>query len=117
MKKISMTMPWGLCVPLAMLGLLGGCGFGASPAPETPPTPVMQYMIDHSKGDTDLLDDPQFGEQIRITMQDTFTSAAGEECKRATLVAREREAEMAVICRKGEEGWKLAPRIWGQGIE
>lgn len=99
---------------------LTGCGVfrdsppSASPAP--PPTPVAAYMMEHQKGDTAVLDDPEFGEAIRVTMQDPFISAAGEECRRATLVARQREAEVVVICRKVGEAWKLAPRIWGQGI-
>lgn len=108
-----------LCIALTgLMTLLAGCGmWGGAPVPETPPGPVMAYMIGHDRGDATVLDDPQFGQNISVTMQDAFTSASGEECKRATLVAREREAEMVVICRKGEEPWKMAPRIWGQGIE
>lgn len=107
-------------VPFFSLSLfLAGCGMwkSAPPTPSAPPpTPVAAYMMEHAKGDSTTLDDPQFGENILITMQDSFISASGEECRRATLVARQREAEVVVICRKDGEGWRLAPRIWGQGI-
>lgn len=112
-------MQWKRCALTAVLGFglltLPGCGmFGDTPPP--PPVhygPVVAYMIEHQKGDATTLDDPEFGQDIHVTMQDSFESASGEHCKRATLVAREKQAEIVVICRQGDEPWKLAPRIWG----
>jgi hypothetical protein len=62
------------------------------------------------------LDDPVFGADLLVTQEGPFSSASGEDCRRATVIARGREAEIAVICRSGEGPWRLAPRIWGQGI-
>ena len=43
-------------------------------------------------------------------------SAAGEECKRATVRNSFNEAEIIVACRNAEGQWRLAPRVWGQGM-
>ena len=55
--------------------------------------------------------------------EDAFLSAAGETCKRATLLSAQHEAEIVVICHNGQEGdgsnpgeWRLMPRVWGKGI-
>ena len=73
-------------------------------------------MIEHQAGDSTTLDDPDFGAGILVTMQDNFVSASGSVCKRASLLARQKESEMAVICLDANGHWILAPRIWGQGI-
>lgn len=100
------------CLALTGCGMFGGT---PPPAPEAP-GPVAAFMIDNEPGASATLDDPEFGNAIRVTMQDTFASAGGEQCRRATLVAREREAEIVVICRDADGHWSMAPRIWGQGI-
>ena len=96
---------------------LPGCGmFGSStppPPPEKPYTPLVDFMVKHQVGESGSVDDPDFGKEIRITMQDSFNSASGEYCKRATIVPKDKEAEVVVICREGDQPWKLAPRIWG----
>ncbi len=109
-----------LFVPACAIALLSGCLFAKKapkpPAP-TPPTPLVAYMIDHAPGDSTTLDDPDFGRQIRVTMQNEFISAIGESCKSASLLAGLRENEIAVICQKKDGTWSMAPRVWGQGIQ
>ena len=106
------------CSALSCACLLSGCLFGDAtpPEPETPPTPVVAYMIAHEAGDSTTVQDPEYGGDVLVSMQENFTSGTGEECKRASLVAQQREAEMVVICRRDGGSWNLAPRIWGQGI-
>ncbi len=103
-----------------IVSLLSGCLVPEPvlpPDPELPPTPLETFMIEHGSGATATLDDPDFGQQIRITMLEQFTSAFGEPCKRASVLSELREAEMIVICQKEHGRWKMAPRIWGQGIQ
>lgn len=111
--RLRFLLPPVVCFALA------GCGMFGSTAPAVPdvtPGPVTAFMINNEPGASVTLDDPEFGTEIHVALQDTFTSAAGEQCKRATLVAREREAEIVVICRDAAGRWNMAPRIWGQGI-
>ena len=100
--------------------LLSGCSLFSSTSPSAPepvpPSPLVSYMIEHQAGDSTTLDDPDFGAGILVTMQDNFVSASGNVCKRASLLARQKESEMAVICLDANGHWILAPRIWGQGI-
>ena len=105
--------------PLAVLAalLLGGCGFGAAPAqPETPPGPVTGFMIVSNVGEVTTVDDPDFGTNVRVSLDELFTSAKGEDCKRGTVLSGQREAEVIVICRDSNGHWNMAPRVWGQGI-
>ncbi len=97
---------------------LSGCAAGdKTPPPPLPPlSPVMAFMAEARPGEITVLDDEAFGRQVRVTLEGGFTSADGEDCRRATVVARGRESEMVVICRSGDQPFTMAPRIWGQGI-
>lgn len=111
-------MKWTRCALTGALGLtllvLPACGmFGDTPPPAPQYSPLVVYMIAHEKGDSSTLDDPGFGEGLAVTMQDSFESAGGQYCKRATVVGKEKQAEIVVICHKGDEPWQMAPRIWG----
>lgn len=108
--------------------LLGGCFWGSgaplSPQPEPQPlSAVAQFVVANTAGATALIEDETFGGEVRVTVEDTFLSAAGESCKRATLLSAQHEAEIIVICHNGPEGdesdpaeWRLMPRVWGKGI-
>lgn len=106
-----------LVMPLSLF--LAGCGLfaDAPPPPQTPPGPVEAYMISAAPGSSTSLDDPEFGLAVRVTVDEVFTSAKGENCKRGTVLAGQKEAEVVVICRDGQGRWQLAPRVWGQGID
>ena len=123
MQTLSAHLPLGharlALSGLALFGalLLGGCGFGGSPAqPETPPGPVTGFMIVSNVGETATVDDPDFGKGVRVSLDELFTSAKGEDCKRGTVLAGQREAEVIVICRDATGHWNMAPRVWGQGL-
>ena len=117
MQTLSAHLPLGQA-RLALSGLalfaallLGGCGFGGSPAqPETPPGPVTGFMIASNVGETATVDDPDFGKGVRVSLDELFTSAKGEDCKRGTVLAGQREAEVIVICRDTTGRWTMAPR-------
>ena len=100
--------------------LLSGCSLFSSAPVSVPdpisPSPLVAYMMTHQVGDSPTLDDPDFGTNILVTMQEDFISAFGTTCKRASLLARQKESEMAVICQDAHGQLTLAPRIWGQGI-
>lgn len=113
-----------LCI-LAGCVLLTGCGLMGekTPVPEpeqTALTPVMEFMIENEPGASASLTDDSFGGEVRITMEEGFLSAASEMCKRATLLSAQHEAEIIVICRPAysteANAWRLAPRVWGKGI-
>lgn len=106
-----------LALPLSLF--LSGCGLfaDAPPPPQAPPGPVEAYMISARPGSSASLDDPEFGLAVRVTVDDVFTSAKGENCKRGTVLAGQKEAEVVVICRDGQGRWQMAPRVWGQGID
>lgn len=113
------------CLPL--LVSLGGCFWQSAPTPPEPEpqalSPVAQFMVANSTGAAALVDDETFGGEVRVTLEDTFLSAAGETCKRATVLSAQHEAEIIVICHNGQAGdetnpseWRLMPRVWGKGI-
>lgn len=113
MKKIC------VCLTCALLCAgLAGCGLMSSDPPPPPPVygPVAEFVIAQDAGSSTVLDDPEFGTAITVIIQDTFYSASGEECKRATLLAQDKQAEVVAWCRKTEGPWQMAPRIWGQGL-
>lgn len=104
---------------LLLLGLtasLQGCFGGESSPPPPPPGPVESFLINAAPGASTTLDDPQFGKQVHVLLEDNFVSASGEDCKRATVRSPRQEAEVVVICRDRQGVWRLAPRVWGQGL-
>lgn len=113
MKKMYFCMACALLV-----AGLAGCGLMSSDPPPSPPSygPVAEFVIAQDAGSTIVVDDPEFGTDITVIIQDAFYSASGEECKRATLLAQDKQAEVVAWCRKAEGPWLMAPRIWGQGL-
>lgn len=98
--------------------VLAACGFSSSPTlPETPdPGPVGRHLIAAAPGDEATVDDAEFGAGVRIRAGDAFTSAAGENCRRGTVFAGRKDAEVVVACQGADGVWRMAPRIWGQGM-
>lgn len=100
-------------LPLA----LAGCVFGAPDTqPGTPAGPVATFMAGASVNESRTLDDPDFGTDVRVRVDENFTSARGEDCKRGTVLTGSGETEVIVICRDAAGHWNMAPRVWGQGI-
>jgi len=93
---------------------LTACSGGNPPAEPEPLSPLVAFMSSAPPAASAQLDDPDFGNGILVTQEEAFVSASNEDCRRATVIAREREAEMVVICRM-ETGrpWKMMPRIMG----
>ncbi|MGE9986671.1 DVU3141 family protein [Desulfovibrio sp. SGI.169] len=115
-------VPPSWTLPPLILGIflpLAGCGLfsDAPPPPAYQPGPLEAYLVSAGKGDSATLDDPEFGKNIRVTLDDSFTSARGESCKRGIVLAGQKEAEVVVVCRNAEGQWRLAPRVWGHGID
>ncbi|WP_077071506.1 DVU3141 family protein [Mailhella massiliensis] len=108
----------------ALCLLLGGClanPFGSAPAPEasmpeTPLSPVAQFISMNNKGAQASIDDPSFGGLVDVMVEDSFTSATGRDCRRAVVSRPPHEAEIVVLCRQGES-WELMPRVWGRGLD
>ncbi|MDR0815871.1 MAG: hypothetical protein LBN28_00485 [Desulfovibrio sp.] len=100
----------------ALLVILSGCGLTAD-APATAPVtgPVEAFMISAEPGQSAQLDDPVFGTDVRVSLEGTFTSAKGENCRRATVLADGKKAEVVVTCSDAAGQWTLAPRVWGEG--
>ena len=73
-------------------------------------------MIVSAVGETATVDDPDFGKGVRVSLDELFTSAKGEDCKRGTVLSGQREAEVIVICKDDKGRWTMAPRVWGQGL-
>ncbi len=101
----------------ACLLFLQSCAFSSQPAPPCGPEPgpVAAFLRDAGPGEAREIDDPAFGGPVSVRFEEEFTSAAGEQCRRGTAVARASQAEVVVICRK-DGGWVMAPRVWGEGI-
>lgn len=110
MKKTVLLLALSLTLPLA------GCFGGESSPPPPPPGPVETFLINAAPGASTTVDDPQFGPQVHVLLEDNFISASGENCRRATVRSQRQEAEVVVICRDGQGVWRLAPRVWGQGL-
>ena len=92
--------------------LLTGCSGGNPPSEPEPLSPLVAFMSSAQPAVSAQLDDPVFGSGILVTQEEAFVSASSEDCRRATVIARELDAEMIVICRT-EQGqpWKMMPRI------
>ncbi|GEM_PF-411261 len=114
-----------LCALCVLPALLAACGGRQQPTPQEqeqalPAKPVLDFMTRNPAGSSAVLDDPEFGAGIRVVVEGAFTSAMGEECRRATLLSEHGEAEVVIACRPAGSGddvaWQMAPRIWGQGI-
>ena len=101
------------CCAICCAGIfLAGCSGGKPPLEPEPLSPLAAFMSSAQPGDSASVDDPAFGSGIQVTQEGAFVSASGEDCRRATVTAREREAEMLVVCRAGEgQAWKMMPRI------
>ena len=97
MKRLSTLLMLTTCLALNGCGLLGD----SPEAPEYKPSPVENFMANAVPGDITTLSDPAFGTDVRVSMEDSFFSAAGEECKRATVRNNFNEAEIIVACRNG----------------
>lgn len=110
MKNAALLLALSLTVPLA------GCFGGESTPPPPPLGPVETFLINAAPGASTTVDDPQFGPQVHVLLEDNFVSASGEDCRRATVRSQRQEAEVVVICRDGQGVWRLAPRVWGQGL-
>jgi len=94
--------------------LLAACSGGNPPAEPEALSPLVAFMSSAPPAASAQLDDPVFGAGILVTQEEAFVSASNEDCRRATVIARERVAEMVVVCRteKGQP-WKMMPRIMG----
>ena len=116
-RASRISRPAALAAALLLVLSLSACGLGESPQrDETPPGPVENLMIISTPGQTTVLDDVQFGQGVNVSVDEVFTSAKGESCKRGTVLAGQKEAEVVVICQDAQGRWIMAPRVWGQGI-
>lgn len=115
----SVVMPLMVLMTCLFLVACGGRKPGVEESPIDEPVveaPLLEFLATHEGGTSATLDDPEFGKGVRVFIEGAFLSASGQECRRATLLSRNGEAEVVVAC-KGDDGkWVLAPRIWGQGI-
>ena len=94
--------------------VLAGCSSGTPHLEPEPLSPLVAFMASAQPAASAQLDDPAFGGAILVTQEEVFLSASGEDCRRATVVAREREAEMVVVCRaEAGQTWRMMPRIMG----
>jgi hypothetical protein len=98
---------------LLVFALSGCAGLQDAPAPPPMPGPAENFIIAAEPGQATILDDPAFGNNIRVAMDSAFTSAKGEECRRATVTVQGKEAEVVVICKHEDGSWIMAPRVWG----
>ena len=99
--------------------VLAACGLSSSPPlPEAAePGPVGRHLFAAAPGEEATVDDAEFGAGVRVRAGDAFTSAAGENCRRGTVFAGgRRDAEVVVACQGADGVWRMAPRIWGQGM-
>jgi len=101
-----------MCHAMLLGFCLTACSGGNPPVEPEALTPLVAFMASAAPAATAQLDDPVFGSGIVVTQEEAFVSASSEDCRRATVVAGGREAEMLVICRSApEQPWKMMPRI------
>lgn len=56
------------------------------------------------------LHDPEYGGPLKVTVLDSYFSAAGVDCKRL-LVETTTESRQLLFCRKPKGGWSAVPNI------
>ncbi|MCL1940070.1 MAG: hypothetical protein FWG04_05360 [Desulfovibrionaceae bacterium] len=116
MKRLQ---AWGVALLFSVF--LSGCAWFRAPVPEPvqPLSPVREFMVSRTPGAADAtgtVSDPEFGQNLRIVLEQEFLSATGDTCRRASLLSLAGAAEMVVMCREASGNWKMAPRVWGQGL-
>lgn len=110
-----MKLAWNL-VPALLVFLMGACSLSTPPVEEPQYSPLVACLASADKDVVTVLDDPDFGEQVSVTAGEYFVSASGENCRRGSVLSAGHEAEVVVICKQENGFWRLAPRIWGQGL-
>lgn len=111
-----MTFVLRACALLS-LALLTACA-DTTPTPERPDyTPVVACLVAAETGSMTDLEDSDFGGLVSVRAGEHFTSAAGEECRRGSVLSAGHEAEVVVICKGADGTWRMAPRIWGQRVK
>jgi hypothetical protein len=114
MNNTAASPPYPVMAAALLAFALSGCaGLQDAPVPPPPPGPVENFIIIAEPGQSTTLDDPAFGNNIRVAADGAFISAKGEECRRATVTVQGKEAEVVVICRPEGDNWIMAPRVWG----
>ena len=102
---------------IVSLALLAACA-DTTPPPERPDyTPVVACLVSAEDGAMTDVEDQTFGGQVSVRAGEHFTSAAGEECRRGSVLSAGHEAEVVVICKEADGYWRMAPRIWGQRVQ
>jgi hypothetical protein len=83
MNDTTLILPGPAIAAAALLAFaLSGCAaLRDTPAPP-PSGPVENFIIAAEPGQSTVLDDPVFGNNIRVAADSAFTSAKGEECRR-----------------------------------
>ena len=79
--------------------MLAGCGHTVSEPPISEPAPLgpmEAFLAAELPGQSIVLDDPEFGENIRVTVEDMFVSANGEHCKRGIFLSGKMEARREI---------------------
>lgn len=101
-----------------LASILTGCGRTVAPAAPSPVLgPVAAFLATAELGQSTTLDDPEFGSNVRVTVEDVFVSAKGEPCRRGTVLSSHGSAEVIAICLNKRGEWEMAPRVWGQSLQ
>lgn len=87
-----------------------------TPLPQAPLSPVAQFISMNNAGAQASIDDEAFGGMVDVMVEDSFTSAAGQDCRKAVVSRPPQGTEIVVLCRQGE-GWEIMPRVWGRGLD
>ena len=106
-----------LAIPVLCLPLTACFGLGSTPpAPEPELSPAARFIAENNAGDRTNLVDAAFGGEVAVSIEGAFTSAAARECKRGGVNGPSREAEIVVLCKKGDAR-ELMPRVWSHNAE
>ncbi len=110
--KLPRLAAFAICLPLTACFGLGS----TPPEPEPELSPAARFIAENNEGDSTSVVDAAFGGEAVVSIEGTFTSAAARECKRGVVKGPSREAEIVVLCKKGD-AWELMPRVWSRSAE
>lgn len=103
----------GALLSALMLSLCACSVFSSSDSQGPGLSPAPAYLCDAQPGESAKVDDPEYGGEVTVRYEASFTLVDGSRCRRGTVIVPRRSAELLVVCTGSDGYWHVAPQMWG----